>query len=104
MKQLLFALTLLFSFQALGFQSTGTLSGYVREAKTDIPIPGATVKVLDTSLGAITSADGYFKIENVPTQSFTVQASFVGYQSESKFNVVVRSGGTPDLIFLLKDL
>ncbi len=103
MKQLLFAFTLLCSFQALGFQSTGTLSGYVREAKTDIPIPGATVKVLDTSLGGITSADGYFKIENVPTQSFTVQASFVGYQSESKFNVVVRSGGTPDLIFLLKE-
>lgn len=103
MKQLLFTLALLFSFQALGFQSTGTLSGYVREAKTDLPIPGASVKIIGTSLGGITSADGYFRIEKVPTESFTVQASFVGYQTESKFNVVVRSGGTPDLIFNLKE-
>ncbi len=94
---------LLSNLSLVAFQSTGTLTGYVKEAKTDLPIPGATVKLVGTTLGAISSADGYFVIEKVPTQSYTVQASFVGYQTESKFNIIVRSGGTPDLIFFLKE-
>ena len=64
---------------------------------------GATVLLVGTQLGNITGADGYFTINNVPTETYTIQVSFIGYETQSKFGVVVRSGGTPDLIFELKE-
>jgi len=85
------------------FQATGTLTGYVRDARLQESIPGATVLLQGTQLGAITDQNGFFKIDNVPTETYTIQVSFVGYETEVRFGVVVRSGGTPDLIFELKE-
>lgn len=103
--KLLFTYTLLILFTNLSvaFQSTGTISGYVKDAKTQEGIPGATVILQGTQLGNITDINGYFKIENVPTETYAVQVSFIGYETEVKFGVVVRSGGTPDLNFELKE-
>lgn len=94
---------LIFQTLALGFQSTGTVTGYVKDARSQEPIPGATVIIQGTQLGNITNAEGYFRIENVPTETYTIQVSFVGYETVTRFGIVVRSGGTPDLIFELKE-
>jgi len=102
-KFIAFCLFTFFGSGLFAFQSTGTISGYVKDAKTQEGIPGATVVVIGTQLGNITDADGFFKIENVPTETYTIQVSFIGYETQSKFGVVVRSGGTPDLIFELKE-
>lgn len=85
------------------FQNTGTLSGYIKDAKTGESIPGATVQVIELGTGAITDAQGFYTLENLPTQTFSIQASFVGYETQTKFNVVIRSGGNPDLNFELKE-
>ena len=99
----LLCLTLLLSNGALAYQSTGTLTGYVTEAKTGLPIPGATVRVLDTQLGGITDEQGFYTIKNIPTQTYSVQVSFVGFETVTKYNIVIRSGGIPDLNFQLKE-
>lgn len=78
-------------------QSTGTLTGFVTDAKTDEPLPGATVKLEGTTMGAATDSSGYYRIRNIPPKTYTLTVSFVGYQSVSKYNVVVRSGGNPDI-------
>lgn len=97
------SLLLLLAFNLQAFQSTGTINGYVRDARTQESIPGATVILQETQLGAITDANGYFSIKNVPTETYAIQVSFVGYETEVRFGVVVRSGGTPDLNFELKE-
>ena len=97
------SLLLLLAFNLQAFQSTGTINGYVRDARTQESIPGATVILQETQLGAITDANGYFSIKNLPTETYTIQVSFVGYETEVRFGVVVRSGGTPDLNFELKE-
>ncbi|MDZ7773151.1 MAG: TonB-dependent receptor [Balneolaceae bacterium] len=83
-------------------QNTGTLAGYVTDAQTGETLPGATVVLEGTTQGAAADSSGYFLIENISPGSYTVTASFVGYQSVSRYNVTVNSGGNPDLNFQLK--
>ena len=46
-------------------QSLGDVKGYVVEAKTGLPIIGATVRLSDTEFGAITNNEGFFQIQKV---------------------------------------
>lgn len=99
-----FLLISVLAFKPLGaFQNTGTISGYIKDAKTGESIPGATVQVLELGKGAITDAQGFYTLEELPTETFSIQASFVGYETQTKFNVVIRSGGNPDLNFELRE-
>lgn len=104
MKHLFLFFSFLIVTSSFAFQNTGTLSGYVKDAKTGETIPGATVQVVELETGTITDAQGFFRLENLPTQTFSIQVSFVGYETQTRFNVVIRSGGNPDLNFELKEL
>jgi len=68
---------------------TGKIRGYVVDEKTQEPIAYANIIVLNTELGAATGDDGYFFILNVPTGTYTVEVSFIGYQTKNIANVVV---------------
>ena len=78
-------------------ENTGELSGYIKDIKTEEPLIGATVKLVDTDLGAVTDINGFYTIKNIPAKTYTVEISYVGYKVISKYNVVIRSGGNPDL-------
>lgn len=78
-------------------QSTGTLTGYVRNAQTGEPLIGATVLLEGTSKGAATDQNGYYRITDIPAQTYNLTVSYVGYQSVTKYNVVIRSGRNPDI-------
>uniref|UniRef100_UPI004048104B TonB-dependent receptor n=1 Tax=Roseivirga sp. TaxID=1964215 RepID=UPI004048104B len=90
------------AFSAMG-QGLGTIQGYVYDAQDRLPLAGATIQLTDSNLGAVTDGNGYFKIENVPTQTYNIEARFVGFRSEIKYNLIVRSVGNADLIFYLKE-
>ncbi len=64
-------------------QTTGQLSGTVRDAQTGETIPGASVRVDGTSQGAATNVDGEYRIIGVRPGTYTLVASFVGYTSTS---------------------
>jgi len=66
--------------------TTGKISGQVVDKKTGTALPGATVVVVGTSLGAAADANGNYFILNVPPGSYSVRASVVGYSA------VVQSG------------
>jgi hypothetical protein len=99
LKKLLFLLLLLFTgtINTSAFQAKSKISGYVIDAKTKEPIPGATVILEDTNFGGITNVDGYYLITDVPPKSYSLKVSFVGYESVTKFGVILRSGGIPDV-------
>ncbi len=81
----------------LSAQSTGTLTGYVTDAKTGEPLTGASVLLEGTNKGASTDTSGYYRITNIPATTYNLTVSYVGYQSVTKYNVVIRSGGNPDI-------
>lgn len=74
-------LTLLFGVTSLAqAQATGTIVGTVVDAGTGDPLSGAQVHIPETSLGAITGADGEFVLSNVPVGDHTVRVQNIGYE------------------------
>ncbi|MBK6266769.1 TonB-dependent receptor [Marivirga sp. S37H4] len=94
---------LLVNTEGLMAQTEAKLSGYVRDSKTDEPLIGATVQLVGSDLGAVTDIEGFYTITEVTPTTYNVKASYVGYESQTKFNIVVKSGGVPNVNFTLSE-
>jgi iron complex outermembrane receptor protein len=79
--------------------TTGAVSGRVTTGDAGEPIPGATVAVTGTTLGAITRADGSFRITLRPG-TYELRARLVGFAS-ARDTIVVTAGGTTTRNFRL---
>lgn len=102
MKKIWIVLLVLFSQASLLFaQNTGTINGYVKDARTLLPIPGATVRLVNSDLAATADAKGFYRISNVPTRTWNVEASATGYRNDTKFDLSVTSGNAIELNFEL---
>ncbi len=82
-------------------QNTGKIAGRVLDGSTGDGLPGATVVVEGTTLGTATDIDGNYFIIGVPVGTYNVQASFVGFQTETITGVDVSTGYTQELNFSL---
>ncbi|MFZ5971428.1 MAG: TonB-dependent receptor [Bacteroidota bacterium] len=85
------------------FAQNGTFSGTVTDAKTGEPLIGATILLLDTDLGSTTDVSGNYTITNVPPKTYNIRASYVGYNSFTRYDVVIRSEGNIDINFQLTE-
>ena len=81
-------------------QVTGSVSGRVID-ETGAPLVGATVYLQGSQTGAATDMDGRFSILQVPVGTYNLVVSFVGFTSQTLFNVNVKSVGNPDFNFKL---
>jgi hypothetical protein len=70
--------------------ANGVVNGRVVDAKS-APLPGVTVVVEGTTLGATTNEEGVFSISNVPTGQHTLVYSSVGF-STARVSVTVLDG------------
>jgi TonB-dependent SusC/RagA subfamily outer membrane receptor len=75
-----------------GLYAQRTITGTIRDAKTNEPVPGATIMVKGTSTGTISEADGTFEIR-VPNENQELEVSYIGYEGQlvavtDKMNVV----------------
>ena len=102
MKFLLGIVMLFFTPFSIFAQTTSTINGFVRDARTLSPLEGATVKIVNGEFIAIADSNGFYRISNIPTKSWNVEVSFVGYRSETKFDVPVTTGNTVELNFDLE--
>ena len=57
-------------------QTTGKISGKILDSKTEQPILGANIIILDTYLGASTDQDGSYFILNVPPGKYNILISY----------------------------
>jgi len=81
--------------------TTGKISGVVRDAKSGEPLPGANVIIEGTTMGAAARQDGFYFIINVPPGIYTLKASMIGYNSQSKTHVRVIADMTTKVNFEL---
>ena len=79
-----------FLFKFSFSQDLGILTGRVVDSKTLFPLQGATILIEGESLGTISDENGYFKLEKIPFDSYNILASYLGYQTEVIFNVIVK--------------
>ena len=74
---------LLFAFIVLGgyvfAQTSGKISGKITDVSTGEPIPFANVIIEGTNYGAASDLDGEYIIVNVPSGTYNVIASYIGY-------------------------
>lgn len=68
-----------------------TLSGRVVDNKTGEEMIGATVLIEGTSLGGTTNTNGEYVIYNIPSGTYSVRVSFLGYQPVVMSGVIITS-------------
>lgn len=97
-KTLTIALAVAFAmaFSVNGSFAQGTITGTVVDASNGETLPGVNVVIQGMDRGTATSSDGSFEISNVPPGSYTLNASFVGYQQAST-SVEVEDGETTEV-------
>ena len=86
--------------RAMSAQATGTIEGTVIDAGSKRPISGAQVTIVGTGalVGAMTNAQGTFRIMNVATGRRVVRARLIGYTPQEKpVEVIAGSMATVDL-------
>ena len=73
---------------------TQTIKGRVVDNDLQIPLPGATVLILESDplIGTTTDLDGFFRLENVPLGRYDLQISYLGYESSFVRELEVGSG------------
>ncbi|MDH4472952.1 MAG: TonB-dependent receptor [Fluviicola sp.] len=81
-------------------QTKGTIQGTVKDKNTQEIIFGATITTEDKQSGAVSDVDGNFLLE-IPTGTYNLMITAEGYESETKFNIVVTSGNAQIVNFEL---
>ncbi len=82
--------------------ATGTLKGKAIDATSKEPLAGVVIRIDDTEFGAITKADGSFKIENIPAGTYTLRANLIGYKQLVR-NITIEDGKTQTLTLEMQE-
>lgn len=90
-------LTLSLSAGNLFAQSTGKIAGKIIDQKTGETLIGATVVLQGSTKGAAANVEGRYVLANVAPGRYTVEVKYVGYQTKSISDVVVKAGATTNL-------
>lgn len=95
-KLFLVAVIILLGFTTTFAQGTGQIKGVIIDAATGESMIGVNVGLIGTSIGAPTNIDGEFNIPRVPTGSYVLAATSIGYKSFRQ-EVVIVAGETLEL-------
>jgi iron complex outermembrane receptor protein len=101
-KQLLLAISaiLLFALSASA-QTNGTIKGTVKTSDGK-SAEFVNIVLTGTQLGATAGQTGHFTIKNVPAGNYTIVASYIGLQTQTK-QVTVTAGETATINFVLTE-
>lgn len=99
----LFLISVFLPISALA-QNTGVILGKIVDKNTQEPLIGVSVILENTNplIGATTDLNGRFRI-SAPIGSYNITASYVGYISQTKFNMVLTSGNDMNVNFDLDE-
>ena len=98
----LFYVILILTVENLFAQVTTNIYGEVVDELGE-PLIGASVFLEGTQLGAQTDFDGNYKISGVAPGSYNLIVNYLGFEPQTKYNIIVRSKGTPTYNFKLQE-
>ena len=87
--------------QGKGEGITGKIMGKVFDACTGEPLPSVNIRILGTTLGALTNLEGGFLILNIPPGEYNLQAHMMGYETMTLKSVEVRTNYITEVEFNL---
>jgi len=73
---------------------TQTIRGKVIDKDTRQPLPGATVLItnMEQQKGTSTDVEGHFRFKSIPVGRKDIRISYVGYESKTLRNLILKSG------------
>ncbi|MDZ7267129.1 MAG: TonB-dependent receptor [candidate division KSB1 bacterium] len=77
--------------------TTGKIAGRVVDKTSKAPLPGASVQLEGTTLGAAADHNGAFVILNIPPGTYSARVNFIGYDPVTIANVRVAINQTTTL-------
>lgn len=80
------------------------IHGRVMDRKTGEPLPGANVRVIGTPWGAATDAEGRFSMPHLPSGTYSVEASVIGYEPQRLEAKKLVTGAELELRFILNEM
>jgi outer membrane receptor protein involved in Fe transport len=99
----------LFAFAGVAFAQTDVTTSRVAGVVSDqsgAPLPGVTVEAKNQDTGfassTVSGADGAYRLVNLPTGNYTMQASLEGFNTVSRPNVSLKLGGSPTVNFTMQ--
>jgi hypothetical protein len=81
---------LIFNFSYSGNPPKGVVKGQVINLENQLPLSGANVIIKGTNFGTISDVDGYFVIEDVPQDYYTISISYIGYDTKQLADIWIR--------------
>jgi TonB-dependent receptor len=96
-KKYFLSVIILFGSFVSAIGQTGMITGVVVDSTLNETIVGAKAFIEAKQTGAYTDLDGVFKIPNLPSGKYTVQISFIGFQTKLFSDVTVKDGFTTSL-------
>jgi len=79
---------------------TGTISGVIKDAKTNQPLSGCAIAIVPGGATTVTGEDGIFHFKDIAADTYSVEASRDGYYGDKK-SVIVDAGYSHAVDFLL---
>ncbi len=78
-----YLLFIVMAFLPLVMNAQNTVSGKVTNSSNGLPLSGAHIIVLDTKFSAISDANGYYLITGLSFDTYTLKASYIGFESRT---------------------
>src|SRR4030042_887642 len=69
----------------------GRIVGSVVDKDNQRPLPGANIFVEPLQVGTASDNKGNFKLDNLPVGSYVIRATYIGYNTITKPDIIVRS-------------
>jgi hypothetical protein len=84
-------------------QTTVSIYGSVVDGQTSEPLIGVTIQIGQTGTGTVTNLDGNYELSNIEPGSYNISASYLGYETATRSNVIVQSKGNDAINFELRE-
>lgn len=73
------------------------MEGRIYDRNSKSTLIGANVILLNTTIGAATDKNGFFRIEKIPVGNYSLQIRYMGYESLIKTDIIIRSSRTTSI-------
>ena len=93
---------ILIIFNIILSQTTGKISGVIKDNATNQPIIGANVVIIGAGIGAATDLEGNYFIINIDPGTYNLRVDYIGYESVIIKNVNVSVNRTSAQDILMK--
>jgi outer membrane receptor for ferrienterochelin and colicins len=104
MKKIVIAILFAGNLAAVQAQKTtnANITGHVLDKKTQEHLGYVTIGIKGTTIGTVSDATGHYRLNNLPLGTFTIIASFVGYESQEQV-INAEKGKTVEINFELAE-